>query len=141
MTGQTNTWGNVVPLFKTFEELHRDEIAIFKHHHDEWTAAFRQWDLVCAALQNDEGELTKLAGAGAELSIAKAAAARFKAHPAPELAAAADLAKRLRALAEDRDERLFGLGDVAKRSLRFASAQQRRYHGPAASVSTIGAQQ
>ena len=42
---------------------------------------------------------------------------------------------------DERNGKMFGLGDLAKRSLRFAKAQQRHYYGPAATVARMGVKQ
>jgi hypothetical protein len=123
---------NVVPLFKTFEQLREQECEIFKSHYDAWHAAYRRWDLVKAAIADDENELTKLAAGGDELALAKSDAVRLRKSYNPELSATCELASALRALCERRNERLFGLGTLAKRSMRFASAHERRNYGSGA---------
>jgi hypothetical protein len=130
----TNNMGELIVLFKTFEELQRDECAIYKEHYDAWHAAYRHWDLIMAALANDENELTKLAAGGAELELAKSEAARLKKRHGElaEFYTSAALAKQLRELVEKRNERLYGHSALSKRSVRFASAHARRNYGPGA---------
>lgn len=125
---------NIVPLFQTYEEMDRSEREIYKEHFDAWHAAYRRWDLVKAALADDPpAELSKLAAGDGELALAKSEAARLKASCyCPDIAANAELARKLRTLEEKKAERLFGLSALAKRSLRFASAQARRNYGPGA---------
>jgi hypothetical protein len=122
------TGDNIVQLFKTYEQMHADECAIYKEHYDAWHAAYHRWDLVKAALADDPpAELAKLAAGDGELALAKSDAARLKTTCCyPDVAADAELAKKLRALEEKNAERLFGLSALAKRSMRFASAHGRR---------------
>jgi hypothetical protein len=131
---------NVVPLFKTFEELHRDEVAIYQEHYSEWHRAYARWDVTLAVLKNDNTALAKCAG-NADFDIAKAEAQSLKKQHGDlaEFYANSALIKQLRALVDKRNERLFGLGEVARRSARFASVQRRPYYGPAAAVLSIGA--
>jgi hypothetical protein len=135
--------GNIVPLFKNYEELHREECEIYKDHYDKWHAAYRKWDLVKAAIDNDENELSKLAAGDSELDLAKSEAARLKKRyrDSAEFFATVELAKYLRELVERHNDRLFGMSALAKRSMRFAMAQDRRNYGPAATVTTIGIKQ
>ena len=123
---------NVVPLFKTFEALHEEECAIYKWFYDAWHDEFHQWDLVNAALANDEGELSKLAAGNAERAIAKRAASRLRKGCNPEFFASCELARTLHALVKKRSEQLYGLGTLARRSQRFASAHASRNYGAGA---------
>lgn len=129
---------NVVVLFKTFEDLKRDEDLILREYAEEWEKAYVIFDMTEAALTNDSAALAKFGGP--ELTLAKAEAARLKSkYHAPESQAMVTLVKSLKAAVDKRNERLFGVGEVARRSRRFAMASERRYFGPAASVTTIGA--
>jgi hypothetical protein len=130
----TELGDNVLPLFKTYEEMHADECEIHKQHYDDWHAAYRRWDLVNAALADDETELHKLAAGDTELQLAKSEAQRLKKQHGgiAEFLADGELASKLRSLVEKRNERLYGLGALAKRSMRFASAQARKNYGPGA---------
>jgi hypothetical protein len=135
--------GELIVLFKSYDELRRDECEVYREHYDAWHAAYRRWDLVKAALADDDTELAKLAGSDRELGLAKSEAARLKKQHG-DLAgffANVELAARLRALVEKRNASLYGVSALAKRSLRFAMASERRYYGPAATVTTIGAKQ
>jgi hypothetical protein len=124
----------IVPLFKNFEQLHEEECVIYKEHYDAWHAAYRKWDLIKAALADDTAELNKLAAGDAEMALAKSEAARLKKQYRyhPDFYATADLVNTLKALVEKRDGRLFGLGAVAKRSMRFARAHASKNFGPGA---------
>jgi len=126
-----------VPLFKTFEQLHADECEIYQEHHDAWHAAFHRWDLVKAVIADDAAELTKLTTGDAEMALAKSDAARFKVgdcgdHVLAIARATTELSDTLRSLVEKRNERLYGLGTLAKRSMRFASAHVRTNYGAGA---------
>ena len=129
---------NIVPLFKTFDELDRDQCVIYREHYDNWHAAYRRWDLIKAVLAEDDGaELAKLAADDSELALAKSEVARIKRERGSDKLVAStfacvELVTRLRQLCEKRDERLYGLSALAKRSVRFAMAHDRRNSGPAA---------
>jgi hypothetical protein len=127
---------NIVPLFKTFEQLHSDECLIYREHYDNWHAAYRRWDLIKAVLADDDGaELSKLAAADSELGFAKSEAARLKKAHGAQLAgfyACVELTAYLRSLVEKRNARLYGLNALAKRSMRFASAQANKFYGAGA---------
>jgi hypothetical protein len=122
----------IVPLFRTYAEMQQDECAIYKEHYDAWHAAYRRWDLVNAALADDDTELNKLAASDPEMALAKSDAERLRKLYHPEISATAELASTLRKLCEKRNERLYGLGALARRSQRFASAHANRSFGPAA---------
>jgi hypothetical protein len=126
---------NIVPLFKTFDELDRDEHAIALAFYNEWQAAYRRWDLVKVVLADDNVTLTKLDVGDIELAMAKSAAGKFRSRRDPTIGADAELAAALRAACEKRDARMFGFGALAKRSQRFASAQLNRSYGPGATAS------
>ena len=122
---------NVVVLFKTFEDLKRDEDLILKEYAAEWEKAYVIFDMTEAALNNDAGALAKFIGP--DLALAKAEAERLKSkYTAPETQAMVTLVKSLKAAVDKRNERLFGYTALAKRSLRFASAHGRRNYGPGA---------
>jgi hypothetical protein len=137
-----NNMGELIVFFKTFDEMQRDECAIYKEHYDAWHAAYHRWDMIRAALASDDNELAKFAG-DAGLDLAKSESARLKKRygGSAEFFATVELAKYLRGLVEKRNERLYGLGALAKRSMRFSMASERKYYGPAASVTTIGTKQ
>lgn len=155
----------VVPLFRSYAELQEDEAKIMSEYATAWEAAFVCHDLAEVEIAKMESApagaslyksdpidqiITKLAGHGIadNLKLIKSSfedlrdrnrdlkkqleiiVARRKAQ--------ADLIAGLKAAVQKRDDRLFGLGDVAKRSLRFASVQRRQYHGAPATVSQIG---
>jgi hypothetical protein len=128
--------GDIVPIFKTFEQMRTEEHRIARDHFDKWHAAYRQWDLIKATLADDGTELTKLAGDDTETALAKSEASRLKKSygECAEFFADCALARRLRTLVDQRSEKLYGLGALAKRSQRFASVQARPYYGPAATV-------
>jgi hypothetical protein len=92
-----------------------------------WARAERrvpQVGLVKAAIADDATELTKLATGNAEMALAKSDAARFKVGDRGDnvlavACATTELSDTLRSLVEKRNERLYGLGALAKRSMRF----------------------
>ena len=120
-----NNVENIVPLFKTFEDLKSDEEQILKDFADEWERAYIQFEK------------------------RQPAVALAKAHAGHDCLKRADalLAKRnsiitlvndLKAAVEKRDGRLFGFDELAKRSYRFATAERRNY-GAAATILPIEA--
>jgi hypothetical protein len=125
----------IVPLFKTFEEMQRDEEEILKDFAAEWEHAYVLNDMAFAAIENDETAMAKFAGQP-EMALAKAEVERqeskYSGDTLARVKATAALAKRLRAAVEKRDARLYGLSALAKRSMRFASAHARRSYGPGA---------
>jgi hypothetical protein len=132
--------GNVVPLFKTFEQLQSDEAEILADYEAELDAAVKADDLARAGLGIDKDELSKLNTVDREL--AKAAADRLLGEARGDVAIAkANLRTEgltaIRDALRKRNERLFGIGELAKRSRRFATAASRRYYGPAASVTSL----
>jgi hypothetical protein len=127
---------NVVPIrFQSFDELQRSEREIFVKHHDGWHAAFHRFDMVDAALKGDDAALAKCAGPD-EVPMAKVEASRLRSKhgDAANIYALQSLVKTLREINETRDRQLYGHTAVAKRSLRFASANPDRFYGPAASL-------
>jgi hypothetical protein len=126
-----NNMGELIVLFKSFAELQRDEDLILKQYAAEWERAYVIYDMTEAALNSDKTALAKFAGP--ELALAKAEAARLKSkYRAPETQAMVTLVKSLKAAVEKRNDRLYGHTALAKRSMRFAMAQDRRNFGPAA---------
>lgn len=123
-----------MPLrFQTFEESQREEHKILTEHAAAWEKANAEYTAVVASLSGDDVGLAKMVAS--EVALGKADADRLrKQHGASaDIFAMQALVSKLRALTEKRDERLFGYGAVAKRSLRFASANPDRFYGPAAS--------
>jgi hypothetical protein len=122
---------NVVVLFKSFEDLKRDEDLILKEYAEDWEKAYRIFDMTTAALNNDAAALAKFVGP--ELALAKADAERIKSKFAvPDVQAMVTLVKSLKAAVDKRNARLFGCTALAKRSLRFASSHARKNFGPGA---------
>jgi hypothetical protein len=60
---------------------------------------------------------------------------------AARVAALENLIKDLEAATQKRDARLYGVGENARRSARFARVHSRGYRGPAATVTQIKAKQ
>jgi hypothetical protein len=137
------TEGNIVVLFRTFEDLQRDEQKIMKDYFAEWEAAYARFDVAQAAINGDNTALAKFADA--DVSLAKAAVEssirKYGDTGVADVGSVARLASDLKASVTKRDERLYGMSALAKRSRRFAMASERRYYGPAAAVTTIGAKQ
>jgi hypothetical protein len=123
---------NIVPLFKNFAELQRDEDEILKQYAAEWERAYVIYDMTEAALNNDATALAKFA-ASPEMALAKSEAQRLRSrYAAPETFAMVTLVKSLKAAVEKRNDRLYGHTALAKRSMRFAMAHDRRNYGTAA---------
>jgi len=138
MTGE-----NIVVLFKKFEDLQRDEQKILHEFCCEWEAAYKRFDVVQAAISGDNAALAKFDGT--EVALAKSDVERsikkFGDTGVADVGSVAKLAADLKAAVEKRNGRLFGFTALGKRSMRFAMAQDRRYYGPAATVSAIGLKQ
>jgi hypothetical protein len=126
---------NIVVLFKTFEDLKRDEDKIIGEYEAEWAKAYSVWDLTRAVIDDDKTELAKFAAAP-ELALIKADVAasvkKYKDTAVANAHATAVCAASLRAAVEKRNNLLFGYSALAKRSLRFASAHASRNYGPGA---------
>jgi hypothetical protein len=147
---------NVVPLFKTFEEMQRDEEAILADFEKDWHGAFKAFEVASDAVLDDEAPLAKVittpaplvalqkSGAIAALSkldwsLAAEVETMFKNFAAVSAEhrrlkkkieaghkAMQNLENARRAAIERRDERMFGHGALRRRSQRFASAHARR---------------
>jgi hypothetical protein len=126
---------NIVVLFKTFEDLKRDEDLILREYAEEWEKAYVVFDMTTAVIHDDQTAMAKFAGP--EMALAKSEAERLKSQYGGSIAVAESkamvtLVKGLKAAVEKRNERLFGHTSLAKRSLRFAMAHERRSYGPGA---------
>lgn len=134
-----------MPLFRSFEDLQRDEQRALQDFGKEWTGAFATFDLAGIVVEKMKAALASAPTAKndtSEIGVAHSEEVD-RLRKAYDIEAArhnalAALVEKLKAAVERRNERLYGMTAVAKRSMRFASAQQRRYHGPAATVITIG---
>ena len=126
---------------KEFEDLKKNEDLILKEYADEWKAAYTRFDLAQAAISGDGTALAKFDNA--EVAMAKAEVAnavrKYGTARVADVRSVARLVAELKAAVERRDDRLFGVGKLAKRSQRFAMASERKYYGPAATVTAIGA--
>jgi hypothetical protein len=131
MSNAPITEDNVVVLFKTFEDLKRDEDQILSEYEAEWAKAYSVWDMTNAAIDDDATAMAKFAGP--EMTLAKTEAARLKAkYRVPETQAMVTLVKSPKAAVEKRNDRLFGYTALARRSMRFASAHANKSYGPGA---------
>lgn len=153
------TWGGkILPLFKKFEDLARDEEEIMADYVADWESAYEKFDRAQDIIRTMEARATEPFKPLAKLependspaALLKAIRAEFaEVHAAHDrikreievnrerVRANATLAASLKAAIAKRNERLFGLGAVAKRSQRFAQAHSRKYYGPAAAVLSI----
>jgi hypothetical protein len=136
MTDAINT-ENVIVLFKTFEDLKREEDLILSEYEAEWAKAYSAWDMTSAAIDDDATAMAKFAGP--EMTLAKAEAARLKSKCNGSVAVAnsgamVTLVKSLKAAVDKRNDRLFGYSALAKRSMRFALAHANKSYGPGAST-------
>ena len=136
MSETTITEDNVVVLFKKFEDLQRDEAEITGEFMAEWERAYRKFDIVQAAINGDHVALAKFADP--EVALAKSqvegSIKTFGDTLVARVRSVATLASALKDAVSKRDGRLYGVTEVAKRSRRFAMAQDRRNYGPAAAV-------
>jgi hypothetical protein len=144
---------NVVVIFRTFEELQRDQDLILADFEKQWQDAWDAFEVARDALRaEDEGgtlakviatpffaartlaALTKfdpsLRAEIDELSsqFAKVAAEHHRLTKQHEVLQNLESARK--AAIEKRDGRLYGFGKLARRSQRFASAHERKNYGP-----------
>jgi hypothetical protein len=149
----------IVPLFCTFEQMQDDEKKIIAEYVEDWNVAYKAFDAAEAALPTTEQALAKIshsqiavpksivgtdlgrsfAEAVTELNKVSQQHRQLKADYSVTVAyaqAQAALVTALKTAVAKRNDRLYGLGAVAKRSLRFASADRRSF-GRAATVSPI----
>jgi hypothetical protein len=120
-----NNVENIVPLFKSFEELKSDEEQILKDFAGEWEAAYVTFD--------ERQPAVALAKVNAGNDCLKSADALLV-----KRNSIISLVNDLKAAVEKRNGRLFGFDELAKRSYRFATAQRRNY-GAAATILSIEA--
>jgi hypothetical protein len=132
----------VVPLFQDYETVQREQYEICAEHLAAWNEAGELWKATCAAIDANNNELAKFAAP--QVTLAKAEASRLLAKNRDiavlaKMAATYELHERLQAVTQKRNDRLWGLNAVAKRSARFASAQPRRYPTAATVLTHPGA--
>ncbi len=119
-----------MPIFVSFSELQREQQEAEQEYADENERIFKRLDAVQAVVANDGSTLAKIEDP--EVALAKA---HVKRHGAgAELEATREAAVALIAAVKRRNDRMFGVSELSKRSQRFASAVSRRYHGPASAV-------
>jgi hypothetical protein len=154
---------NIVPLFKTYEELISDEKKILADCETESEAAFKAFEVARDAIISDDVALAKVVDTTvsplAALKKFSRYAALAKLYPAlfaqietmsnqfavvsaehkalkKQISTKREVIQTLenarKAAIDKRDGRLFGLTALAKRSMRFASAHERRNYGPGA---------
>ena len=128
-----NYRGNVLPLFQKFEDMQREEQEALQEYASANERLFAKYDAVMAIVADDEPALAKFADSDVEL--AKAYVRHHGARAKSEATTEAGIA--LLAALKRRNARLYGVGEVAKRSERFAMAVARRYRGPASEVTSI----
>ena len=120
-----NNEGIIVPLFQTFEQLQSAEQEIAADFFKDWHAAMACYEMRQAVISGDTNELAKFDGAEVELAKAVVAESvkKYHSHGHTLIAMASSqstLTAELLAALDRRDERMFGLGAVAKRSARFS---------------------
>lgn len=155
------TEDNIVPIFKTFDELQADESAIVTDLEREWAEANQAYDAamerVAMIKKAPPGDISE-AYTGTVTALKKfaklnppsastchkiiqdlAAIETHRIDLAGELAIARaenDAITKLigarKAALNKRDERMFGFGALARRSQRFATAQLNKSYGPGA---------
>jgi hypothetical protein len=118
----------IVPLFMSYEDFEAAKAEICAEHLEQWQALGRVWKAQHAAIDADTTELAKYDAP--EVALAKADASRLLAKnhnnaTAAKLEATLDLHAKWQEITIKRNDRLFGIGAVAKRSARFASARRR----------------
>ena len=154
---------NIVPLFKSFDELQADESAIATDVERDWNAANAAYDdamaKVAALKKNPPGDISeayaktlsalkkmakldpssastcnKMIQDIAALEIRRIDVAGKLAISQAEKDALANLIGSRKAAIEKRDERMFGHGALARRSQRFATAHANKNYGPGAQL-------
>lgn len=133
MVVMQNKKGEVVPLFIDADTLMRQQYENYNQFAADWNATCERFDAVQAVIKRDEGELAK-ASTG-DVSFAK----RFVAEHGDKAKSEIDSETicALHAIAKRYEEQVHGIGELAKRSRRFASAVARRYTGPTSEVTKI----
>jgi hypothetical protein len=129
-----NNTGELIVLFKTIEELLRDEQTIMREYCEEWEAAYVKFDIAQAAIKGDNTALAKFDCADVALAKSEVASSvkKYGSTVVAEVSATAALANALKAAIEKRDRRLFGMTNLSKRAHRFAMASDRKNYGPGA---------
>src|SRR5580692_10053188 len=112
---------NVVPIFKTFDELQQEQYEIELEHANGWNQACRKYRISMAAITDNDVELTKIATSDAEIRLAKSDATRMKATRNGDvffakLDAMVEFTTTLKSLNDKRDARAFGFTALARRS-------------------------
>ena len=128
-----NYGGNVLPIFASYDALKREQEEAEAEYVAENIRAFAKYDAVLAIVSDDESALAKFATGDVELAKAFVRQHGEKAKSEATYEAGVTLLAALKR----RHARLYGVGELAKRSQRFAAAVLRRYHGPASEVTSI----
>jgi hypothetical protein len=129
-----NNKGNVVvPLFQSFEQMRAEEQAALEEYARENERLFAKYDAVLAVVADDEPVLAKFANG--DVDLAKAFVRLHGDRAKSEVAYQTGVA--LLAAVKRRNDRIYGVSDLAKRGRRFAAAVSRRYQGPASDVTSI----
>jgi hypothetical protein len=147
----------VVPLFRTFAELARDEEQILADYHGEWSQAYKAYDaqsavaVPLAKVVTDDPRISAMFAAlkklaklmperraeietmSADLTELAAGSATLKRRLA-EQQALTSLSRSLQTAVAKCEGRLHGFGALARRSQRFANAQMRKSYGPGANL-------
>jgi hypothetical protein len=121
---------NVLPLFQNFEQMQHEEREALQEYATDNEKIFAKYDAVMAIVADDEPALAKFADSDVELakSYVRQHGARATSEATFEAGAA------LLAALKRRNARLYGVGELAKRTQRFAMAVSRRYDGPTSAV-------
>jgi hypothetical protein len=123
------TEDNVVVLFKTFEELQRDERQIVADLDGDLDEILRRCELAIIGLEGDSTELAKLGGADQQLAKSAATRLLFENHNCDTAARMQAHNECLRAAIEARkkaDKLMHGHGALCRRSARRAAAVARK---------------
>ncbi len=133
ITNNIKEGGNVVPLFISFETLQRQQNEAYQQLATEWNSTCERYDAVHAVIKNDDGELAKLAPGDADL------AKRFVAEQgeAAESQINRETISTLLAISKRYEAEIYGIGENAKRSRRFAASVSRQYRGPASDITSL----
>jgi hypothetical protein len=121
---------NVLPLFQSFEEMQREEHAALQEYADTTERIFAKYDTVLAIVADDEPVLAKFAES--DVDVAKAYVQQHG--KSAKSGATYECGVALVAAIKRRNARLYGVGELAKRSRRFAASVSRRYAGPVSDV-------
>lgn len=130
---KNNKGENVVPIFVTSDQMMAEQAEAEAEYATENLRIFAKFDAVCAVITGDPSALAKVADG--EVDLAKAFVEQNG--DMAQCRANYEAAIALKAAITRRNDRIYGVNEMAKRARRFASAVARRYSGPTSEVTQI----